>query len=98
MSSILIQKHHIGHLYALVGKCDGGITVSIAAFQAVDPGSTPGHRNPLYCINRHFYSIIMQRSNILAYSEPNDVERGNQGFKYKVKYIVLEAVGYLSTY
>ena len=23
----------------------GGIVVSIAAFQAVDPGSTPGHRN-----------------------------------------------------
>ena len=23
----------------------GGIAVSIAAFQAVDPGSTPGHRN-----------------------------------------------------
>ena len=48
MSSILIQKHHIGHLYTLVGKCDGGITVSIAAFQAVDPGSTPVHRNPFF--------------------------------------------------
>ena len=24
--------------------CDGGIKVSIASFQAVDPGSTPGHR------------------------------------------------------
>ena len=24
---------------------DGGIVVSIAAFQAVDPGSIPGHRN-----------------------------------------------------
>ena len=26
---------------------DGGITVSMAAFQDVDPGSAPGHRNPL---------------------------------------------------
>ena len=25
---------------------DGGIVVSIAAFQAVDPGSIPGHRSP----------------------------------------------------
>ena len=25
-------------------SCDGGIVVSIAAFQAVDPGSIPGHR------------------------------------------------------
>ena len=25
----------------------GGIAVSIAAFQADDPGSTPGHRNPV---------------------------------------------------
>ena len=33
--------------YSIKHKCDGGITVSIAAFQAVDPGSTPGHRNQL---------------------------------------------------
>ena len=26
----------------------GGIAVSIAAFQAVDPGSTPGHRNHIF--------------------------------------------------
>ena len=26
----------------------GGIAVSIAAFQAVDPGSTPGHRSPFF--------------------------------------------------
>ena len=26
----------------------GGIVVSIAAFQAVDPGSTPGHRKPFF--------------------------------------------------
>ena len=32
------------HLYLDIEKCDGGITVTIAAFQAVDPGSTPGHR------------------------------------------------------
>ena len=28
----------------LLVHCDGGIVVSIAAFQAVDPGSIPGHR------------------------------------------------------
>ena len=27
-----------------LGSCVGGIVVSIAAFQAVDPGSIPGHR------------------------------------------------------
>ena len=27
-------------------KFDGGITVSISAFQEVDPGSTPSDRNP----------------------------------------------------
>ncbi len=32
-------KSSIGHV------SDGGIVVSIAAFQAVDPGSIPGHRN-----------------------------------------------------
>ena len=26
----------------------GGIAVSIAAFQAVDPGLTPGHRKPIF--------------------------------------------------
>ena len=25
-------------------RCDGGVMVSIVAFQAVDPGSIPGHR------------------------------------------------------
>ena len=25
-------------------ECDGGVMVSIVAFQAVDPGSIPGHR------------------------------------------------------
>ena len=33
----------------------GGIAVSIAAFQAVDPGSTPGHR--IYFIS--FLKIVM---------------------------------------
>ena len=27
-----------------VNKCVGGVTVSMVAFQAVDPGSTPGRR------------------------------------------------------
>ena len=29
---------------------DGGIVVSIAAFQAVDPGSIPGHRSRLFAL------------------------------------------------
>ena len=29
---------------------DGGIVVSIAAFQAVDPGSIPGHRSVLHTV------------------------------------------------
>ena len=28
-----------------------GIAVSITAFQAVDPGSTPSHRNPILRMN-----------------------------------------------
>ena len=31
----------------------GGIMVSIAAFQAVDPGSIPGRR--MFCQNHHFH-------------------------------------------
>ena len=36
----------------------GGIVVSIAAFQAVDPGSIPGHRNAtfLFLLTVHFVS------------------------------------------
>ena len=29
----------------------GGIVVSIAAFQAVDPGSIPGRRSLFFCLN-----------------------------------------------
>ena len=29
-------------------QCVGGIMVSIAAFQAVDPGSIPGRRSPFF--------------------------------------------------
>ena len=37
-------KAAFGHLKYLI-TCVGGIVVSIAAFQAVDPGSIPGQRN-----------------------------------------------------
>ena len=42
MTSSLIE-----HLHTLESTeaCVGGIVVSIAAFQAVDPGSIPGQRN-----------------------------------------------------
>ena len=31
--------------FVVLGRGDGGIVVSIVAFQAIDPGSIPGHRN-----------------------------------------------------
>ena len=40
-----VAKHHISKEILL--KCvwrDGSLTVKIVAFQAIDPGSTPGHR------------------------------------------------------
>ena len=40
----LLQYLALGTLAALRRCGDGGIVVSIAAFQAVDPGSIPGHR------------------------------------------------------
>ena len=43
---MLAKFHGISH------QCVGGIMVSIAAFQAVDPGSIPGRRN--------FFSIYNQ--------------------------------------
>ena len=37
----------VGTSWVCFEASDGGIVVSIAAFQAVDPGSIPGHRKPL---------------------------------------------------
>ena len=37
--------------WTLSGRCVGGIVVSIAAFQAVDPGSIPGQRKLFYLIS-----------------------------------------------
>ena len=36
----------------------GGVMVSIDAFQALDPGSIPGHRNPFY-ENRWLFDVII---------------------------------------
>ena len=36
---------------------DGGIMVSMVAFQAVDPGSIPGHRNFVYKISTNKINI-----------------------------------------
>ena len=41
-------------------QCVGGIMVSIAAFQAVDPGSIPGRRN----FYDNFFLIIFERKKI----------------------------------
>ena len=40
----------VQNLYKVVQESDVGIVVSIAAFQAVDPGSIPGHRKWTFCI------------------------------------------------
>ena len=37
-----------GRRMEIVSTCDGGVMVSIVAFQAVDPGSIPGHRTFIY--------------------------------------------------
>ena len=36
------------HRRRLFRECVAGVKVSIAAFQAVDPGSIPGQRSPLF--------------------------------------------------
>ena len=42
----------------------GGVMVSIDAFQALDPGSIPGHRNPFNDSpnSRSFYSNCINQS------------------------------------
>ena len=39
----------------LLANCDGGVMVSIVAFQAVDPGSIPGHRTKHLFFEKFFY-------------------------------------------
>ena len=46
-----------------MNKSVGCIAVSIAAFQVVDPGSTPGHRRLLNILSKHLrflYSLLRQ--------------------------------------
>ena len=48
--------------------CVGGIVVSIAAFQAVDPGSIPGQRNQdggLFALNSSVNCVLLFFSVIL---------------------------------
>ena len=42
MNGFTAQPIILLHNYCIIG--DGGIVVSMVAFQAVDPGSIPGHR------------------------------------------------------
>ena len=42
-------------------RSDGGIVVSIAAFQAVDPGSIPGHRICAFDIKT---DVVDEKANI----------------------------------
>lgn len=45
----------------------GGIVVSIAAFQAVDPGSIPGQRKDFF-VHASFFSFPLNAINALFYS------------------------------
>ena len=38
--------------------CDDGVMVSIVAFQAVDPGSIPGHRKYFIATDLHIATFI----------------------------------------
>ncbi len=40
------------YVYSIITSSVGGIMVSIAAFQAVDPGSIPGHRSFLLLLEK----------------------------------------------
>ena len=53
-----MTQHLIQTFVRYIHQCDVGIVVSIAAFQAVDPGSIPGHRNAtfLFLFTVHFVS------------------------------------------
>ena len=46
-----LLKGVFGHM---LSPSDVGIVVSIAAFQAVDPGSIPGHRSVKQILHKHF--------------------------------------------
>ena len=45
MHDIVSLQSSAWHFTKVGDTCVGGIVVSIAAFQAVDPGSIPGQRN-----------------------------------------------------
>ena len=53
----------MGHLLHSLSMGVGGIMVSIAAFQAVDPGSIPGRR----IFIQHFLIIIYTSQLVLVY-------------------------------
>ena len=53
-----------------MGKCIvsvAGVTVSIVAFQAVDPGSIPGRRN-FFNFDRYLVGCLSYFSALLAFS------------------------------
>ncbi len=59
-------------------RCVGGIVVSIAAFQAVDPGSIPGQRKDVF----HFlFNEVQQRTDM----DPKHYKKNKN--KLQVKYI-----------
>ena len=55
---------------------DGGIMVSIAAFQAVDPGSIPGRRNIFSTSGRH----QQEKNTILTFPKIYSIPGVQKGF------------------
>ena len=67
------NKVEYQYIVPLKIQCVGGIMVSIAAFQAVDPGSIPGRRN-FYVFNKEVYGYARGRG-------PHCMRRGGRVVK-----------------
>ena len=52
--SVTVERNYALNFASFIVVSDVGIVVSIAAFQAVDPGSIPGHRNVEQTLQKHF--------------------------------------------
>ena len=56
--------------------CDGGVMVSIVAFQAIDPGSIPGHRRVYFFILLIFiflFKYIISSFPLLSFCLNNNI-------------------------
>ena len=66
MYFVCMTQHLIQTFVRYIHQCDVGIVVSIAAFQAVDPGSIPGHRKSYYLLLVEFLQLYNIRRNFYA--------------------------------